>query len=1180
MKKKWLHYLLAGLLVLIVLSAFAVWLFATQERSARVDAQNRLDLIARQKVREIVNWRSDQLEDAAFFVKSPVFTQSLHHLLARPDAEQIGHARELFELFVSNNDCDDFFLWDASGRILLSQSGRFLRQDGYRTALNEAVRLRRPVIADLHRDDINPSIHLSTVAPVFAGDSPDDPLLAVLLLIHNADRFLFPLLQNWPLPSESAESLLVRRDGDEVLFLNDLRHRPDSALSLRIPLSQSQVPAVMAVQGYVGAVEGLDYRGVAVVSVIVPVPDSPWAMVAKVDAAELYDDWRRRAWLLLFLFVSLTSMAGLGILILWQRSMKQRYRSLYDIESSMRAKLERDSVVLNSIADAVIAVDRNGQIGMINSAAEALTGWTADQALHRPLDEVFHIVDEQTRQAVEDPVGIVLGQGALLGPASRTLLIDRLGRRLPVAVSAAPIRNEKEETVGVVLVFRDQSQERGFEQEQEITIELLQILNRTSDLRTLMADVCELMRRLSGCEAVGIRYRDGDDYPYFYTRGFSADFIKAERNLCEYDSQGQCLRDSDGKPELECMCGNVIRGRFNPALPFFTVNGSFWTNSTSELLAGSSEADRQGRTRNRCNSQGYESVALIPLRHGSQNVGLLQLNDKRTGCFDARTIALYERLSSSIAVGFVQRQADEALRENETFIKAVMDNLPLGVAVNSIDPQVKFSYANAKFPQIYRIDPAGLQEPDKFWELVYPDPVFRRQIRDRVLEDCASGDPERMHWDDVPIVREGEPTTYISAMNAPVSSQGVMISLVWDTTARKLAEADKLRLQDQLNQAQKMESVGRLAGGVAHDFNNMLSVILGHAELAMALVGAGHRVTEDLQEIQKAAQRSADLTRQLLAFARKQTIAPLVLDLNKTVGGMIKLLRRLIGEDIDLVWKPGESIWPVLMDPSQLDQILANLCVNARDAIQGVGRVVIETSLASFQAGDCLPDGGTAAGDFVQLSVSDNGSGMSQEVLNRLFEPFFTTKEFGKGTGLGLATVFGTVRQNNGFIKVYSEPGLGTTFRIYLPRHQGRVDGAETTSGSDSIPDGHGETILVIEDERAIQKMTRQMLVGLGYTVIDANSAQEAMTLIRDLATPFQLLITDVIMPQMNGKEFADRLQKLYPGLPVLFTSGYTADVIAHHGVLEDGVSFLQKPYSLAMLARKVHQILSGTAAF
>jgi CheY-like chemotaxis protein len=350
-------------------------------------------------------------------------------------------------------------------------------------------------------------------------------------------------------------------------------------------------------------------------------------------------------------------------------------------------------------------------------------------------------------------------------------------------------------------------------------------------------------------------------------------------------------------------------------------------------------------------------------------------------------------------------------------------------------------------------------------------------------------------------------------------------------------------------------------------------VILGYAELALDKVARDDPLHTDLTEIVTAARRSADITRQLLAFARRQTIAPKVLDLNDTVEGMLRMLRRIIGEDIDLQWLPQGSLWPVKIDPGQVDQLLANLCVNARDAIDGTGKITIETDNVNFDRQYCRDHLGFITGDYVLLAVSDDGSGMGAEIREHLFEPFFTTKEAGQGTGLGLATVYGIVKQNNGFINVYSEPGAGTTFKIYLPRHAEAIAPLPVAL-QEKIDAGHGETILVVEDEAAVLKLSCAILEGLGYRVMAATGPAEAEKIAGKHDGPIDLLITDVVMPQMNGRELATRLQTLSPNLRVLYMSGYTANVIAHHGVLEGGVYFIQKPFSRQEFAAQVREAL------
>ncbi|MHB8091438.1 MAG: PAS domain S-box protein [Syntrophales bacterium] len=418
--------------------------------------------------------------------------------------------------------------------------------------------------------------------------------------------------------------------------------------------------------------------------------------------------------------------------------------------------------------------------------------------------------------------------------------------------------------------------------------------------------------------------------------------------------------------------------------------------------------------------------------------------------------------------------------------------------------------------------------------------------------------------------KDGNLYTMEATISPVLDAAGKIVSYV----AVNRDVTDEIRVQDQLLQAQKMEAGGRLAGGVAHDFNNMLGVILGHAEMALEKVEPGQPFHADFEAIRKAAERSAALTRQLLAFARKQTVAPRTLDLNKTVEEMLKMLRRLIGEEIDLAWLPGRGLPPVKMDPVQVDQLLANLCVNARDAITGVGKVTIETGKAAFDEEYCADHAGFIPGEYALLAVSDDGCGMDRETLETIFEPFFTTKEAGRGTGLGLATVYGIVKQNNGFINVYSEPGQGTTFKIYLPRSVGQgIESQEKISSA--ILHGRGETVLLVEDEPANRDMGKIMLERLGYCVFATDSPLEAIRLAEEHAREIHLLLTDVVMPEMNGRALAERLQSLYPNLKCLFTSGYTANVIAHHGVLEEGVNFIQKPFSTRDLTAKIREALA-----
>ncbi|HDR05383.1 MAG TPA: PAS domain S-box protein [Candidatus Marinimicrobia bacterium] len=407
-----------------------------------------------------------------------------------------------------------------------------------------------------------------------------------------------------------------------------------------------------------------------------------------------------------------------------------------------------------------------------------------------------------------------------------------------------------------------------------------------------------------------------------------------------------------------------------------------------------------------------------------------------------------------------------------------------------------------------------------------------------------------------------------------LKDKNYLFALARNISERKEAEAQQLKLREQLIQAQKMESVGRLAGGVAHDFNNMLMVIMGQAELAMGKISPDDKLYSYLTEINKAGERSANLTRQLLAFARRQTIQPRIVNLNDIVSDMLKMLRRLVGENIDLVWQPGAKIWPIRVDPAQIDQILANLSVNARDAIDNSGFLILRTNNVTLDEDYCGKNSDCKPGEYVQLVVSDTGCGMSKEVLENLFEPFFTTKAIGEGTGLGLSTVYGIVKQNNGHIKVYSELDMGSTFNIYFPRYNEGILTVDKLTNKENILGGNG-TILLVEDEAAILHLNHELLNDLGYTVLKAISPDEAIKKAASYEGKIHLLLTDVIMPGMNGRQLAEQLIANRPDMKIIYMSGYTSNVIARHGVLDKGVQFIQKPFTKATLAKKIRQAIN-----
>jgi PAS domain S-box-containing protein len=518
-------------------------------------------------------------------------------------------------------------------------------------------------------------------------------------------------------------------------------------------------------------------------------------------------------------------------------------------------------------------------------------------------------------------------------------------------------------------------------------------------------------------------------------------------------------------------------------------------------------------------------------------------------------------VADGIAVGIERKRNETAMRESEERFRALVENS--GDAIALLDRDGRITYASQSSRHVLGRDPAAFVGTDAL---------------------------ALLHADDVPAVREriqtlgGNPGAVISLearFRSPDGDwrfvQGSLANRLHDPSVRALVLnfrdiTPQRDLEVQFRQAQKMEAVGRLAGGVAHDFNNLLTVITSYGELLLEDLATGDPRRADLEQIRKAAKDAAGLTRQLLAFSRQQVLEPTVLNLNAIVTGAEKMLKRLIGEDVDLLAITAADLGAVKADAGQIEQVIMNLVVNARDAMPDGGKVTIETANVELDAAYAAHHSVVPPGAYVLLSVSDAGVGMDEHTKAHVFEPFFTTKERGKGTGLGLATVYGIVKQSGGFVWVYSELGHGTTLKLYFPRVDERVETPERARATASIRGT--ETVLLAEDAAAVRAVAYEVLTRHGYTVLLAPDGRSALSIAADHAGPLHLLVTDVIMPEMSGRQLADRLKEIRPELKVLFVSGYTDDAITRHGVLEPGIAFLQKPFTPESLARKVREVL------
>jgi PAS domain S-box-containing protein len=573
---------------------------------------------------------------------------------------------------------------------------------------------------------------------------------------------------------------------------------------------------------------------------------------------------------------------------------------------------------------------------------------------------------------------------------------------------------------------------------------------------------------------------------------------------------------------------------------------SFWQENNARVLAGEAFSVEFSERATDGSLQFFESM-FSPIRRAQEIVG-----------FSTFTRDITER-----------RRTEEALRENEKRFRLLVQNS--NDVIEILDPNGKPSYISDQITRILGYQPKELVGVSGF-DYLHPDD--RQTVTEIFTEGLKQPGAVRKaefrfrhkdgNWVDIEAVG-------CNLMHDP-AIQGIVLN-IRDVTERIRAEREQKKLQDQLQQAMKMEAIGRLAGGIAHDFNNLLTGMSGNVQLALMDLKPDNPLAETLREIGKAADSAATLTRQLLAFSRKQLIEPKLVDLNEMITSTHKMLKRLIGEDIELHVLPGKNLGAVKIDRAQFEQILVNLAINARDAMPNGGQLTIEAANVELDEGYCHTHADARLGRFVMLAVSDTGIGMNDEVKAHLFEPFFTTKEKGKGTGLGLATIYGTVKQAGGSIEVYSEAGKGTAFKIYLPRMEAHAGNIEKSRSLAEMPRG-SETVLLVEDEEMVRHLAIRVLRRLGYEILHAGSGGDALAAAKQYAAPIHLLFTDVVMPGMNGRQLSERIAAIHPETKVLYSSGFTENAIAHHGVIDEGLNFIGKPYTPHSLAKAIRAAL------
>jgi two-component system cell cycle sensor histidine kinase/response regulator CckA len=956
--------------VLLLVAAIGTggWFYFKSLRAkVRRAAEENLSAIADLKAEQIANWMMERRADADEALHKRLVRQFLIYPRNASDREELLEwitalrQRELYSTII---------LFDSQGAVRLAvpeEANLKIPLDAGR--IHAALHARGITSTDLYRTQSNAPPRLDFLVPIGIKAQADQPADGVLLLSVEADRFLYPLVQSWPTPSSTAETLLVRREGDDVLFLNELRHRSDSALTLRLPINaESHLPASVAARGIETVMEGVDYRGIPVLAATRKIEGTPWFMVAKIDQAEVDAPLLQAAWATVLIAALLIGSSILTVAYLWrrqtlisaQRELAERIRA----EKELKESEERFRVLATSARDAIVVVDNEGKTAFWNKAAEDVFGYSSND---------------------------------VIGKEAHAFMIPR-------------------------------------------------------------------------------RYVDD------YRKGFAR------------------FRESGNGPAL---------------------------NQILELVA--------------IRKDGTEFPVDLSL-------SALRLQDKWMALGIVRDIS--ER-----------KRTEAVLREQAALLDAATD----AIIVRTLDHQV--IYWNAGAERLFgwkRAEVVG-RRMDAWEQSLSHD--FEAAHAKLLKDGHWSGELERT-------AKTGRRMTIFCHFTLLRDGQGqpnAYLAISADITEKK-------QLESQLRQAQKLESVGRLAGGVAHDFNNLLTVIMGYSNFLLEDLPQGS-MRSDVEQIKKAAEQAVSLTQQLLAFSRKQILQPKSLDLNDLIADMHKLLLRLLGEDIDLLTVPGPGLGLVKADPGQIQQVIANLAVNARDALPEGGKLTMETANVEIDQEFVSRHPMGRTGSYVMMAISDNGIGMDEEIQAHIFEPFYTTKGRGKGTGLGLSTVYGIIKQSNGFIWVYSEPGKGTTFKIYFPRVWEQIEETREVTGGETGSHG-SETVLIVEDAPPVRAFAARSLREKGYTVLEATDGLEAVHVAQEFGAEIHLVVADMIMPNLSGKELISRIRVTRPDIKALYVSGYTGDAISHHGILDSGIAFLQKPFTASDLARKVREVIDSKTRF
>jgi len=1025
----------AGVVILsLALAAAGYWYYGVEAEYLRQTKHEEIAAIGALKSGQIEQWRKERLSAVDHLGRDPLIAAEIEALLHSPDGRSaktdlLGRLRAERDLQMHANA---LLLAPDGAPLVAALEDPGPVNPATQRAIAAALAGRTPVLSEFYRGS-DGRISIDAVAAV---RDATGQALAAAILRSDAAAYLYPLIQSSPTPSRTAETFIVQREGDEVVWLNDARHLADAALSLRQPLSNTSLPAVQAVLGRQGVFEGRDYRNVAVLADLRPIVGSPWFMVAKIDLDEVLAEAHYRARAIGLVVALFILLAGAVSAYAYQRRQAWLSRVRHELESHQRAA--RRALELME--------------------AERIAGMGMREREERYLLQRNALIDLIKSEALNSG-DLTKAFGQITEVAARTLGVAR------------------------VSVWRYNSDRTAI---------------RCDDLYELEAD-----------------------------------------------------RHSSGAELAESICPAYFRALADS--PVIVASDARTDTRTSEFSDGY------------LIPLGITSMLDAPIRLGGAVNGVLcheHAGPVRQWTADESAFAVAVANTVSLVLeGWERRRAEAGLRLQSAALNAAAS----AIAITSRSGAIE--WINPAFTALtgYSERDAIGKNPRDLLKSGVHDRSFYANLWDTILAGHVWRGEITNRRKDGSLHPEGMSITPVRNSDGEIAH---FIAIKRDLTEQKQLEA-------RLLQSQKMEVVGRLAGGIAHDFNNLLTVINGTVELMADSVEQGHPLRQDLREIQLAGARASTLTRQLLAFSRKQMMTPEVISMTALVTDLRGMLQRVIGEDITLAIVPSASGSWIKADRGQIEQVLMNLVVNARDAMPNGGTMTIAIEDVDLDGAQAAERGSPQAGPHVLVEVSDTGTGMDDATLARVFEPFFTTKEPGRGTGLGLATVYGIITQSGGSISVSSELGRGTTFRIDLPRV---ADATRAVPRHTPVAAVTPETILVVEDDDRVRHMTRRMLESIGYRVLAAQNGAEALLILDRHEQPVHLMLTDVVMPGMSGPELGARAAGIRPEMRILYMSGHTDNDVLRRSVLDRAADFIGKPFTREDLARTVRDTLDSTA--